>query len=190
MRSEGSFVLYIVVFAILVYNGFNLLKNKKSFKDIKMKGLVPILSKVAILIICFNMFLQLFGYSLRTVGITDYEYKNRNIYWKFVLMWLDNDFSIQFISPGTKFNDRELNYIVRLEKVEYTLIIILSFLSIYILILLISANWVIYLFIEIQTRYRHFIMPGLFILSGFSLYRISRFVKQKILSYAIHSFNA
>lgn len=75
-------------------------------------------------------------------------------------MWLDNDFSIQFISPGTKFNDRELNYIVRLEKVEYTLIIILSFLSIYILILLISANWVIYLFIEIQTRYRHFIMAG------------------------------
>jgi hypothetical protein len=85
MRPEGSFMLYIIVFSILVYNGFNLLKNKNSFKDIKTKGLVTILSNVAVLIICFNMFIQLFGYSLRTVGITDYEYKNRNTYWKFVL---------------------------------------------------------------------------------------------------------
>jgi hypothetical protein len=119
------------------------------------------------------------------------------MYRKFVLMWSDNDSSIQFISPGTKFNNRELNYIVRLEKIQYSLILILTFLSIvfilkdknkynlsiYILILLISANWTVYLFIEIQTRYRYFIMPGLFILSGFSFYRISRFLKQKILSF-------
>jgi hypothetical protein len=190
------------------------------------------------------MFVQLFGYSLRAVGITDYEYKNRNTYWKFVLglnastnggysnedaklldeypigdllyekemelikerlsnkkqlvklmcrkfslMWSDNDSSIQFISPGTGFNDRELNYIVRLEKIQYTLIIILSFLSIlfvladkkkynlsiYILILLVSANWFVYLLIEIQTRYRYFIMPCLFILAGFGFYRICCF---------------
>ena len=243
-RPEGSFMLYIVVFSILAYNGFSLIKNKRSFKDIKMKSLVPILSKIAILIICFNMFVQLFGYSLRAVGITDYEYKNRNTYWKFVLglnastnggysnedaklldeypigdllyekemelikerlsnkkqlvklmcrkfslMWSDNDSSIQFISPGTGFNDRELNYIVRLEKIQYTLIIILSFLSIlfvladkkkynlsiYILILLVSANWFVYLLIEIQTRYRYFIMPCLFILAGFGFYRICCF---------------
>ncbi len=248
MRPEGSFVLYLVIFVVLAYNIFNLLKNNKPFKVIKTQSLISLLSKIAVLIICFNIFIQLFGYSLKSFGITDYYYKNRNTYWKFVLglnastnggysnedakilddypigdllyekeldlikerlkdkkqlaklmyrkfiiMWSDNDFSIQFISPGTKLSDKNLNYIVRLEKVQYSLVMLLSFLSIlfilkdknkynliiYMLTILISANWFIYLFIEIQTRYRFFIMPAFFILSGYGFYRIMLLVKQK-----------
>jgi len=240
-RPEGNFVLCIVVFAILIYGVFDILKDKNSLKDIKIKSLVPILSKTAILIICFNVFVQLFGYSLRAVGITDYEYKNRNVYWKFVvglnpstnggysyedekilnqypigeslyekemelikerisnrkqlirlmhrkfeLMWSNNDYSINFISPGTNLNKKMINYMVKFEKIQYTLIMIMSFLailfilidrnkydlSICILILLISSNWLIYLIIEIQTRYRYFIMPAFFILAGFGFKRI------------------
>ncbi|NLD48832.1 MAG: hypothetical protein GX660_16840, partial [Clostridiaceae bacterium] len=249
MRPEGSFVIYLVAFVVLAYDVFYLIKdNNSSLRAMRTRSLIYTLSNITVLILCFNIFIQLFGYSLRAFEITNYEYKNRNTYWKFVLglnpstnggysnedaklldnypigdllyekelelinerlkdkkqlaklmhrkfllMWSDNDSSIQYIYPGTKLSNKKLNYIVRLEKVQYSIVILLSFLTIlfaikdknkynliiYILIILISANWLIYLFIEIQTRYRFFIMPAFFILSGFSFYRIVLFIKQK-----------
>jgi hypothetical protein len=49
-------------------------------------------------------------------------------------------------------------------------------LNMFIIMVLIFANFSVYLLVEIQTRYRYFIMPAFFVLSGFCLVRIIEYV--------------
>lgn len=247
MRPEGSFALYIIVAAIVLYHILNVLTKKKMFsrsRGVTSSDIVMVLSKIGVFILVFNVVIQLFSYSLKTMDITDYGFGNRNVYWKFVLgfnpssngaysnedakilneypvgealyraekdvirerlsnrpeliklmvrkfniMWTDNDGTMQFISPGTKLTTKQMNYIVGLEKIQYTLLLVLvcltTFMSIrskkddinlFILMVLMSANFAVYLLVEIQTRYRYFIMPAFFVLSGYCLIAIVKFI--------------
>ena len=110
---------------------------------------------------------------------------------KFKIMWTHNDSTIEFISPGTELTEKQINYIVTLEKIQYTLLLILvcltAFISIksriddinlFILMVLISANFIVYLLVEIQTRYRYFIIPAFFVLSGYCLTAIIKFIDE------------
>lgn len=109
---------------------------------------------------------------------------------KFNIMWTHNDSTIGFISPGTKLTTKQMNYIVGLEKIQYAVLLLLVCLTTFIaikskeddmnlliLMMLISANFAVYLFVEIQTRYRYFIMPAFFVLSGYCMSTIIKSFK-------------
>ncbi|WP_235715929.1 ArnT family glycosyltransferase [Acetivibrio cellulolyticus] len=240
MRPEGNFALYIIVIAIVFNSIFNFIKNKELTNkngEKKPSDFISIISKAAVILLTFNIVVQLFGYSLKAFDITEYNFGNRNVYWKFVvglnhstnggysnedakildkypvgdelyriekdiirerlenkyelailaikkfnIMWTHSDSTIQFISPGTDLTSNEIDYLVGLEKIQYALMLLFAGLTmfliikskngnlhLYIITLLISGYFAIYLLIEIQTRYRYFIVPAFFILSGFSL---------------------
>lgn len=108
---------------------------------------------------------------------------------KFNIMWTHNDSSIQFISPGTELTVKQMNYIIGFEKIQFAFLLLLACLTIFIsikskrddmnffiIIVLISANFAVYLLVEIQTRYRYFIMPAFFVLSGYCLAKIIEYV--------------
>jgi len=247
MRPEGSFTLYIIVIAMVTHNILNLLKKRPMFgegRNAKSTDIISMLSKIAVFVLVFNLTVQLFSFSLKAAGITDYDFGNRNVYWKFVLglnpstnggysnedvkilneypvgeelyraekevirdrlsnkqeliklmirkfniMWTHNDSSIQFIYPGTQLTVKHINHIIGLEKIQFTLLMFLvcltSFMSLkdkkdqlnlLIIMMLITANFAVYLLIEIQTRYRYFIVPAFFILSGYCLAVITEYV--------------
>lgn len=248
IRPEGSFTLYVIVVAIIFYNILNLLKKKELFsktRNWKSSDIVSMFSKVVIFVLAFNVVIQLFGYTLKAKDITEYDFGNRNVYWKFVvglnastngaysnedakilnehpvgeelyrvekdvirervsnkfelaklmvrkfnIMWTHNDSTIQFVSPGTELAAKEMYYIVGLEKIQFTLILFLVCLTIFlalnskqddfgllIIMILISANFAVYLLVEIQTRYRYFIMPAFFIFSGFGLTKLIELIE-------------
>jgi len=248
MRPEGSFALYMIAISIVAYNILNSPKKREMFsmmRNIEPIVIVLMLSKIAVLVLSFNLTVQLFSYSLKAADITDYSFGNRNVYWKFVLglnsstnggysnedvkilneypvgeelyraekevirerlsnkreliklmirkfniMWTHNDSSIQFIYPGTQLTSKQINHIVGFEKIQFTLLMFLVcftvFMSIkskmndmnlFIIMMLISANFVVYLLIEIQTRYRYFIIPAFFILSGYCLAAIIEYIE-------------
>ncbi|HOQ01088.1 MAG TPA: hypothetical protein PK604_09795 [Acetivibrio clariflavus] len=54
-------------------------------RNIEPIDIVLMLSKIAVLVLSFNLTVQLFSYSLKAADITDYSFGNRNVYWKFVL---------------------------------------------------------------------------------------------------------
>lgn len=242
MRPEGSFALYIIAFALILCNILN--ESKRELFSgrgiLKSSDTISLLSRVAVFVLSFNLIIQLFSFSLKAADITDYNFGNRNVYWKFVLglnsstnggysnedvkilntypvgeelyraekqvirerlsnkreliylmvrkfniMWTHKDSTIQFISPGTQLTEKQMNYIIGFEKIQYTLMLffvcLTAFLSIkskrddlnlFVIMMLIAVNFGIYLFIEIQTRYRYFIIPAFFILSGYSLAKI------------------
>ncbi len=247
MRPEGSFALYIIVIAIICNSIFGFIKSKKLSQEDgrnKRENCIAIVSKIAVIVLTFNVVLQIFSYSLKAFDITEYDFGNRNPYWKFVLglnkdtvggysnedaeifdkypvgeqmyqvekdmirertknkteliilifkkfkiMWSSDDGSIGFIMPGTSFKQNIITYLVGIEKAQYTLIFFLSCLAIffiikgkdssvylYIIMLFIYGSFAIYSLIEIQTRYRYFIMPAFFILSGFGMYRANEFL--------------
>ncbi|AEV70373.1 ArnT family glycosyltransferase [Acetivibrio clariflavus] len=248
MRPEGSFTLYMIVISIVTYNILNRPKKREMFskrRNIESIGIVLMLSKIAVLVLAFNLTVQLFSYSLKAADITDYNFGNRNVYWKFVLglnsstnggysnedvkilneypvgeelyraekevirerlsnkqeliklmirkfniMWTHNDSSIQFIYPGTQLTSSQINHIVGFEKIQFTLLMFLvcftvfmsikskmNDLNLFIIMVLISANFAVYLLIEIQTRYRYFIIPAFFILSGYCMAAITEYVE-------------
>ena len=249
MRPEGSFALYIIVVAMVCYSILNLLGKREMFSSIgriKSSDFISMLSKIAVFVLIFNVAIQLFGYTLKAVDITDYNFGNRNVYWKFVLglnpstnggysnedvkilnehpvgeelyqaekaiirdrlsnkpeliklmvrkfniMWTHNDSTIQFIYPGTQLTQKQMNYIIGLEKIQFTLVLLLvgftvlmaliskkDDLNLFIIMVLISANFFVYLLVEIQSRYRYFIVPAFFILSGYSLATIIGYVER------------
>lgn len=254
MRPEGSFALYIIVFGIICNAVFNFIKSKKlSLEDGRKIGseCIAIACKIAVIVLTFNVVLQIFSFSLKAFDITEYDFGNRNPYWKFVLglnkdtvggysnedakifseypvgeemyrvekdmirertenktdliklfckkfkkMWSSVDGSIGFITPGTSLKENIVSYLVGLEKVQYTLVLLLSSLALffiikgknngvypYIIMLLIYGTFAIYSLIEIQTRYRYFIMPSFFVLSGFGMYSaigsVDKYILQK-----------
>ncbi|OPZ89853.1 MAG: hypothetical protein BWY74_02551 [Firmicutes bacterium ADurb.Bin419] len=192
VRPEGSFALCIIVIAIICNSIFNFIKGEKLSQDDgrnKRANFIAFASKVAVIILTFNVVLQIFGFSLKAFDITEYDFGNRNPYWKFVLglnkdtvggysnedakifdkypvgeqmyqvekdmirertknkteliilickkfkiMWSNADSSIEFIVPGTGLNQRTAFYLVGLEKVQYTLVLFLSCLSIFFII--------------------------------------------------------
>ncbi|NLL05517.1 MAG: hypothetical protein GX270_06975 [Clostridiaceae bacterium] len=248
MRPEGSFALYIIAGVIVLYHVLNVSKKKGMFSkssSLSSSDLIWVLSKIGVFILAFNLVIQLFSYSLKSMDITDYSFGNRNVYWKFVLglnpstnggysnedvkilneypvgeelyraekdvirerlsdrseliklmirkfniMWTHEDSTIGFISPGTKLTTKQMNYILELEKIQYAALLfcvcLTTFMAIkskkedmnlLILMMLISANFAVYLFVEIQTRYRYFIMPAFFVLSGYCMSTIIKSFK-------------
>lgn len=247
MRPEGSFTLCVVAVGLVLCNIAKLLKQREIFsrsRRIKSSDIVSMLSKIAVFAFSFILIVQLFSYVLKALDITDYNFGNRNVYWKFMVglnpstnggyseedvkillgcpvgedlyrlekdiirnrlsnkrelielmvrkfnaMWVDNDSTIYFAVPGTTLTADKENLIIRLEKIQYSLVMFLVCITVIlsiknkrddwnllIIMLLITANFAIYLFIEIQTRYRYFILPSFFILCGYGLAAVAGYM--------------
>jgi hypothetical protein len=113
---------------------------------------------------------------------------------KMKIFFSDFDHSlVNYVAPGTSLTPFKLNILLYAEKCYYTLISLFMLISLgflffqkssrdeYMLYLIFILGFMfIYLFIEIQIRYRYLAAPSFFILSSFGIYSASLHIKKLI----------
>ena len=107
--------------------------------------------------------------------------------YKYVTMWAVNDTSLQFAFTDNVDKPEVYDFTLKLEKIQYILIIVLFMIGIiniikrkegftnnHIYLIILLGYLLAHLLIEIQPRYRYFALPIFFIIAAYCFSKPSR----------------